>query len=243
MNTKTIIILFASLALSACIAEKEEIRGHAFIVDNFNDKNPLEGIYIEVLYTNNEGYTYDYLVSDTTDKNGYFEIDTKFESDFAGIDSWAVAYVYSDAECADSLGFFNFQFADDTYGYKTIFLDTFALSHNIRVIPRIGDLGDYQPDEISIDFYNCELTDTSQTYMTFFGSVDVNQTFTPVEVIMTMNIQHWLSYGTRELARGSLKKDDQEIGFGYFTLEESTHTTEGDTLFLDLVLADATIRK
>ena len=47
MPPKTIIILFAYLALSACIAEKEEIKGHAFIVDNFNDKNPLQCIYIE----------------------------------------------------------------------------------------------------------------------------------------------------------------------------------------------------
>ncbi len=50
---------------------------------------------------------------------------------------------------------------------------------------------------------------------------------------MTMNIQHWLSFGTREFARGNLKIDSKEIGYGYFKLEESKHTIEGDTLYLN----------
>ena len=69
--------------------------------------------------------------------------------------------------------------------------------------------------------------------MTFYGSVDLNQQFTPVEIIMSMNIQHWLSYGTRDFARGSLKVNSEEIGFEYFKLEQSKHTIEGDTLYLD----------
>ncbi len=211
----------------------DEIRGNAFIVDDFKDKNPLEGLYIEVEYTNNEGRTYDFLVGNTTDKNGYFEIDTKLKGDYFSIDSWAVANVYSDTEYSDTLGYFGFQFSDDTYSYETIYLDTFSLSHNIWVIPRISSLGDYQPDEITIDFQNCELIDTSLTNMTFYGSVVVNQTFTPVEIKMTMNIQHWLSFGTREFARGNLKIDSKEIGYGYFKLEESKHTIEGDTLYLN----------
>ena len=50
---------------------------------------------------------------------------------------------------------------------------------------------------------------------------------------MSMNTQHWLSYGTGELARGSLKKDTKEIAFGYFKLEKFKRTIEGDTLYLD----------
>jgi hypothetical protein len=50
---------------------------------------------------------------------------------------------------------------------------------------------------------------------------------------MNMNTQHWLSYGTREFARGGLKKDNNEIAFGYFKLEKSKRTVEGDTLYLD----------
>ena len=48
-----------------------------------------------------------------------------------------------------------------------------------------------------------------------------------------MNTQHWLSYGTGDLARGSLKKDTKEIAFGYFKLEKFKRTIEGDTLYLD----------
>lgn len=239
LNFKTIIILFATLLFSACTDETDKISGHAFIVDNFKDKNPLEGIYIEVEYTKNEGYSYDFLHSVTTDKKGYFKIDTEFKTDVFSIDCWAVANVYSDTEYTDTLGNFSFQFPDGTYGYKTIHLDTFSLPHNIWVIPRISNLGNYKPDEISINFYNCELIDTSLTDMTFFGSVNVNQTFTPVEIKMNMNIQHWLSYGSRDFARGSLKKNSQEIGFGYFKLEKSKHTIEGDTLYLNFEIEEA----
>jgi len=235
------IILFATLIFSACdiIDVNDEIRGDAFIVDNFIDKNPLEGLYIEIEYTRDEGYTYDFLTSSITDNNGYFEIDEKIENSYLCIDCWTVANVYSDTDYSDTLGHFGFQFFDDTHGYKTIHLDTFSLSHNIWVMPRIGSLGDLEPDEISIDFYNCELIDTSLTNMTFYGAVDVNQTFTPVEIKMTMNIQHWLSYGTRELAWGSLKKDSQQIGIGSFRLEDSKHTIEGDTLYLNLDIVEA----
>lgn len=236
MKIRTIIFLFATLIITACSDEyygTDKIKGKAFIVDNFMDRNPLEGLYIEVVYTKDEGYTYDYLSSSNTDINGCFEIDTEFKAGFFNIDSWAVANVYSDSDYSGTLGSFIFQFPDNTYDYKTIHLDTFSLSHNIWVIPRIKSLGDNQPDEISIDFNNCELVDTSFTNMTFYGSFDLNQQFTPVEIIMSMNIQHWLSYGTRKLARGSLKINSKEIGFGYFKLEESKHTIEGDTLYLD----------
>jgi hypothetical protein len=236
MKIKIITFLIATLTLTSCIDENfgtDGIKGQAVIVDNFKEKNPLEGLYIEVSYTRDEGYTYDYLSSSVTDVNGYFEIDTEFKSDNYSIDSWAIANVYSDSDYSDTLGSFNFQFPDDTYDYKTIYLDTFSLSHNIWVIPRIKSLGDNKPDEISINFSNCELVDTSFKNMTFQGSFDLNQQFTPVEIIMSMNIQHWLSYGTREFARGSLKVDSEEIGFGYFKLEQSKYTMEGDTLYID----------
>jgi hypothetical protein len=200
-------------------------------VNNFKEKKPLEGIFIEIKYTKNEGSRYDFLQSVTTDKNGFFKIDTEFKTDFIGIDCWAVANVYSDKEYTDTLGSFGFQFPNNTYAYKTIHLDTFSLSHNIWVIPKISNLEGYQPDELSIDFDNCELVDSSQKNMTYFGAVKVNQTFTPVEIKMTMNTQHWLSYGTRDLCRGSLKKDSKEIGFGYFKIEKYKRTVEGDTIY------------
>lgn len=233
MKIKTFFILFATLLFSACGSETDEISGHAIIVNNFKEKIPLEGINIEIEYTKNEGYTYDFLQSVTTDKNGFFKIDTEFKTDFMCIDCWAVANVYSDKEYTDTLGSFGFQFPNSTYAYKTIHLDTFSLSHNIWVIPKISNLEGYQPDEISIDFYNCELVDSSQKIMTYIGSVNEDQTFTPVEINMSMNVQHWLSYSTRELARGSLMKDSKEIGFGYFKLEQSKRTVEGDTLYLN----------
>ncbi len=232
MKSKTILLFLAIFMLTACGSETDKITGQAVIVDNFKDKNPLEGVYVEVEYTNNEGYSYEFLNSATTDKNGYFKIDTQFETKFLGIDSWAVANVYSDKEYSDTLGSFRFQYPDKTYSYKTIHLDTFTLSHNIWVIPIIGDLGGFKPDGLSIEFNNCELVDNSKKEVVYSGTVKENQTFAPVELKMTMNTQHWLSYGTRDLARGSLKKDSKEIAFGYFKLVQTKRTTEGDTLYI-----------
>ncbi len=238
MNYKTILILFATLILTACIDETERIKGHAIIVDNFIDRNPIENLYIEVKYTTDGGYTWNFLSSSKTDKYGYFEIDASYKTYFMNLDRGEHAIVYTDSEHSDTLGRFGFQFPDNTYSYVTIHLDTFSLSHKIWVIPRISSLGNLQPDEISIEFNNCELADTSQTNMTFRGSIDVNRTFTPIEIIMSMNTQHWLSYGTRYLATGSLKKNSQKIGFGYFKLEECKHTIEGDTLYLNFNVVD-----
>jgi len=229
LKTNLFCIVCATFMLSACDFETEKIRGQAIIVDNLNDKNPLEGVYIELMYTKDEGYTYTYLYSVTTDKNGYFKIDTEYKNGLFSFDSWLVTNVYSDEEYSDTLGTFSFHKAD---GYKTIFLDTFSLAHKVWFIPKIRYLGGYQPDEITIDFYNCALVDCSQKIMTYSGSVNLNQEFTPVQIKMSMNAQHWFSSGTSSLARGSLKKDSKEIGFGYFKLEKTKHTVEGDTLFL-----------
>jgi hypothetical protein len=75
--------------------------------------------------------------------------------------------------------------------------------------------------------------DTSFRVVTYNGSIDLYQEFNPVEITMSMNIQHCLSYGSGELAKGSLKIDSEEIGFGYFKLEQPKYTTEGDTVYLD----------
>lgn len=214
----------------------DKIKGQAIIVDNFKDRNPLEGLNIEVEYTNDEGYSYDFLSSSITDENGYFEIDTDYKAGFLGLDSWAIANVYTDIHQGEKLGSFRFQFPEGTYKYKTIHLDTFSLQHHVWLVPVIKDLGDYQPDEISIDFYNGDLVDATQKNMTFSNDIAVNQTFPPVEMKMTMNMQHWLSFGTRELARGSLRLNSQEVGFGYFKLEDAKHTCEGDTLYLEFMV-------
>jgi hypothetical protein len=236
MKPKTIFIFLMSLLFTSCGLETDKISGHAIIVDNFKDKNPIEGLYIEIEHTVDEGYNYEVVEKTKTDKNGFFEIDTKFRTGFMCIDCWAVANVYSDNQYSDTLGSFGFQFANNTYRYKTIHLDTFSLPHNIWLIPKIINLDVYQPDAISIDFYNIDLVDSSQKLMTYYGSVAENQTFTPVEISMDMNLQHWLSYGSKDLARGSLKKDSKEIGFGYFKLENSKRTVEGDTLYLNFTV-------
>lgn len=237
-NIKFGVLFFSLLAFTACFDTyiTDEIKGQAVIIDNFKDKNPLGGLYIEVEYTDDEGYNYDFLSSSITDENGFFKIETDYKPGLFSLDSWAIANVYTDINRSEKLGSFGFQVPEHTYKYKTIHLDTFSLSHNVWVIPVIKDLGDYQPDEIFIDFYNCDLVDSTLRKMTFRDSVTVNQTLTPVEIKMTMNMQHWLSFGSRELARGSLRINNEEVAFGYFKLEKAKHTFEGDTLYLNFTV-------
>jgi hypothetical protein len=45
MKTKTFLLLVAILLLTSCFESSQRIKGHAVIVDNFGDRNPLEGIY------------------------------------------------------------------------------------------------------------------------------------------------------------------------------------------------------
>jgi hypothetical protein len=236
---KTTLIMLASILLfTACFDSVRKYKGHAVIVDNFNDRNPLEGVYIEMKYTNVEGGDYKYLDGVTTDKNGYFELNTSFNAPFFGFDSDAYASVYSDTKYTDTLGFFRFQFNDDTFAYLTIHLDTFALSHNIWIIPRIKNLGKHQPDEIVIEFQNCGLVDNSRRTTTYSGNIALNQTFEPVEIIMSMSLQHWLCFGSRDLAFAILKKNNNEIGYGYFKLEKPERTVTGDTLYIDFSISE-----
>jgi len=233
----TLIILASTILFTACFDSIQQYRGHAVIVDNFNDRNPLEGIYIEMKYTNIEGGEYQYLDGVTTDKNGYFEINTGFSAPFFGFDSDAYASVYSDTKYTDTLGFFRFQFNDDSFAFLTIHLDTFVLAHNIWIIPRIKNSGNHQPDEIVIEFNNVSLVDNSVRTKTYSGNIALNQTFEPVEIIMSLNLQHWLSYGSRDLAYGILKKNNQQIGFGNFKLEKPGRTVSGDTLYIDFSIS------
>lgn len=240
MKIKTIYFLLAAVIISACerIEATDKLSGTAIIVDNFKNNMPLEGIYIEVEYAKDESAPSEIIASTTTDKNGFFEINERYASGLLNLDSWLVAHVYKDAKYSDTLGEFGFQFPKNTFRYKTIHLDTFSMPYNIWVIPRISTLSNLQPDEITIEFFNCEVVDAAQKNITHSGTVSLNQTFTPAEIKMTMNMQHWLMYGSKEIAKGTLKKGGQTIGFGHFKLEETKRTVEGDTLYLDFDVAD-----
>ena len=234
MKLKIVLLLFTIFLFTSCFHPfHDEIKGHAVIVDNFKDKTPLKGVYIEVEHTEDEGYNYYIIGSATTDETGFFKLDLTFESAIFTIDAWSFAHVYSDTNYTDTLGYFSFQFAEDTYSYQTIHLDTFVLSHTIWVKPRIRDLGAYQADEIIIDYNNCKLIDPSLEYITYSDTIYEGQTYDPVQIEMNMLLQHWLTYGTRHLAYAELMKNSEKIGFGYFTLEEFKHTNEGDTLYVD----------
>ena len=234
MKLKIVLLLFTIFLFTSCFHPfHDEIKGHAVIVDNFKDKTPLKGVYIEVEHTEDEGYNYYVIGSATTDSTGYFNLDIVFESAIFTIDAWSIAYVYSDTFYTDTLGNFSFQFAEDTYNYKTIHIDTLCLEHNVWVVPRIGSLGDNLADELSTSYHNCPLVDAQKENVSYCSPFYVGQTFDPFEIKMTMRLQHWLTFGSRELGFVVLKKDSETIGYGGFTLVEFKHTNEGDTLYVN----------
>jgi hypothetical protein len=229
------------ILLSGCLnklQENNEIIGQAILVDNFRDKQPLEHAYIEIEYTSNDGIDPEVIYSTSSNEEGYFEIEAEYQSEYLNIDSWTVAKVYSDQSKTDTLGSFSFQFAEDTYSYKTIYLDTFCLAHQVWLIPRITDLNGCLADEITIEFNNCDPIEPSIKIVSYPNPFNEDQTFPPVEIDMNMNLQHWLRYGSKELAWCRLKLNTQEVGYGYFVLENPYHTKEGDSIYLDFRLID-----
>lgn len=233
---KFILALTLLLSLNSCFVAdvfKTKIKGSAHIIDNFNDKNPLEGLYIEVIYDAADGDGVRVLASAVTDKNGYFELEGEYNDGGFNLDNWECAYVFKDAEKLDTLGWFRFHFADETYEYRTIHIDTFSLEHNIWVKPRIVDLKNEKADGVYLSFYNAKPKLKENLNNELYGEVNEGSTFDAIEIKMPMNTQHWLIYGTRDLATGGLLKNGEAFGSGDWNLNYNRPTKPGDTLFLD----------
>ena len=235
-HLKLFTFLILSSSLSSCFVEdvvKTKIKGGAHFIDNFNDKNPLEGLYVEAIYDAADGDGIQILASAVTDKNGYFELEGEYFSGGFNLDNWDCAYVFKDAEKLDTLGWFGFQFADETYKYRTIHIDTFSLEHTIWVKPRILDLQKEKSEGVYLSFYNAKPQQNKNKYIEFFGEITEGKTFEPIEVKMPLNTQHWLNFGTRTLATGGLIKSGETFGSGDWKLNYNRPTKPGDTLFLD----------
>lgn len=233
MKLFTPILIGAFILVSSCDVVSTKIDDGAYIVNNRIDRTPLEGLYIELEYTKDEGSTYKVLASTYTDEYGYFEFDERRKDCF---DCWDRTFVYSDSLYSDTLGGFEYAFQDDNlWGAHVLHVDTFVQEHRLWLVPRMTDLGDLEANGLyihSTSYY------ANSTQWVNGQTIEAGQTYDGIEITMDMQLQHWLSFGTGELARGELRNNGASVGFGYFKAPDTVQTIEGDTLFLDFVLQD-----
>ncbi|MEY2963299.1 MAG: hypothetical protein RL754_560 [Bacteroidota bacterium] len=228
--------IFGAFALIAsCSITSTKIEDGAFFVNSMDDKTPLAGLYLELMFTNDEGSSYKVIASTTTDSDGYFEFDEKYSGCF---DCFSHVNVYSDPEYSDTLGTFSYaNQRDNIWGAKVIHTDTFSLEHNVWAVPRIGDLGGLNADRIEFRYHTWSgINNVSpQSYTT---PLSAGTTFQPSQMTMSLGDQHWFRFGSGDVARGTIFQGLNEVGWGYFKLLDYRGSNEGDSLFIDFSIEE-----
>jgi hypothetical protein len=133
------------------------------------------------------------------------------------------------------LGEFGFQFGDDSYRYKTIHLDTFALPHTVWIVPRIASLGSAPGSELHLRMdRGGDFSPAINWERMYSGPFSVGQKLDAWPGTMSFGMQHWLTFGSREL--GSAMWTYTTEYSGNVMAPWRPRTSEGDTLFLDITL-------
>lgn len=230
-------MLIAATAMLASCADlvSTRFKGEAYIVDSHRSKQPVEGLWIEAFYYNESQRDNAPFLITTTDERGFFSFDDRSPSGGFDIDGWETAFVYSGPDRLDTLGEFGFQFADESYRYKTLHLDTFALPHTVWIVPRIASLGSAPGNELHLRFdRGGDFSPASNWERTYSGPFSVGQSLDAWPGSMSFRIQHWLSFGSREF--GSAAWTNTTEYSGNVMAPWRPRTSEGDTLFLDITL-------
>jgi len=232
--TKSLCALSTILLFHSCSLTTTKLKDGAYIVYDLNSKQPLKGLYVEVTYTADEGSSYDVLASTRTDEDGWFEFDEQHSGCF---DCWSHVHVYSDENYSDTLGGFEYAFPDGALnGARILHADTFVLEHEVVVIPRIGS-SDVTGDYMSINFHNVDLNSGNQN-QSFTQAVNQGTQFPTESFQMTMQLQHWLRFGTGYLAIGVVFDSGVEVESGYFKLSNYSGSVAGDTVYIDYTPRD-----
>ena len=69
-SLKKLTILSGILAITSCKLTYTNLEGGAYIVESAASQIPIEGAYLEIQSTTDEGGSYDILATMTTDENG-----------------------------------------------------------------------------------------------------------------------------------------------------------------------------
>ena len=230
---KKLTILAGISTITSCSFTTTNIEGGAYIVESTRIQNPIQGAYLEIQYTTDEGGSYDILATTTTDENGYFYFDEKSPDCF---DCWERVDVYSDSTGQILLGSFEFVSAnfDNIFSPDIIHVDTFSLEHTIYAVPRIDSLptGDYS--NLSYAVTSFPLASGVASNYSVSGPIQIGDQFNPIELIMSFQTQHWIQYGYGQIAQTSiLNSQNQEINGGFFLKTPDRYTAQGDTVYLE----------
>ena len=224
----------AILLFQSCSLTTTKLKDGAYIVNDLDSKQPLNELYVEVTYTTDEGSSYNLLASTHTNEDGWFEFDEQYSGCF---DCWSHVHVYSDENYSDTLGGFEYAFPDGALnGARILHADTFVLEHEVVVIPRIGS-SNVTGDSMSIHFNNVDLNSGNQN-QSFTQAINPGTQFPAESFQMTMQLQHWLRFGTGDLARGVVFNSGVEVESGYFKLSDYSGSVAGDTVYMDYTPRD-----
>lgn len=232
-SLKKLTILAGISTITSCSFTATNIEGDAYIVESAASQIPIEGAYLEIQFTTDEGGSYDILATTTTDENGYFYFDEKSPDCF---DCWERVDVYSDSTGQILLGSFEFVSAsfDNIFSPDIIHVDTFSLEHTIYAVPRMDSLptGDYS--DLSYAVTSFPLASGVASNYSVSGPIQIGDQFAPIELMMTFQTQHWIQYGYGQVARTTiLDAQNNEINGGFFLKTPDHYTAQGDTVYLE----------
>ncbi len=222
----TLLCAAAVWTLPSCTLNTDTLNDGAYLVNNAQDRVPIEGAWVEIESTKNEGSTYEVLAQTTTDALGYFYFDENAPGCF---DCWSHVHVYEDSTKQQLLGSFEFVSSEGSYLKKVLHLDTFTLAHEVVLVARVAELLHPTEQSMTMD-YRSDLFNAPAQNAT---NVAVGYTFEPIAAEFTMQLQHWLRFGTAMLATGKVNSASGTSYQGDFVLENPFTTKEGDTVYID----------
>jgi hypothetical protein len=230
--------LLCLFAASSCQSVfNQRIDGEAYLINNHRDKQPVSGVLFEVFYYQESERDNEPFAMATTDERGYFHIEGVSPGGGGfDIDGWQEAFAFTDLTRADTVGTLQFAYpGNDTYRYKMIRLDTFALPHTVWMVPRIASLGSASASEFTLHFnWKGGLCPTGTSEFQITGPLSVGQTLDAYPATMDLANQHWLAFGSREI--GYAYYPGQVMTTGSVEIPFGLRTVEGDTVFVDVVL-------
>mgnify|MGYP000848090375 CR=1 FL=1 len=213
------------------------IDGEAYLINNHRDKQPVSGVLFEVFYYQESERDNEPFAMATSDENGFFKLEGVSPGGGGfDIDGWEQAFAFTDLTRSDTIGTLQFAYpGNDTYRYKMIRLDTFALPHTVWMVPRIASLGSASASEFTLHFnWKGGLCPTGTSEYEITGPLSVGQTLDAYPATMDLANQHWLAFGSREI--GYAYYPGQVMTTGSVEVPFGLRTAEGDTVFVDVVL-------
>lgn len=233
ISLKKLTVLTGILAITSCTLTTTNIEGGAYIVESTKTQKPIQGAYLEIQYTTDEGGSYDILAATTTDENGYFYFDEKSPDCF---DCWERVDVYSDSTGQILLGSFEFVSAnfDNIFSPDIIHVDTFSLEHTIYAVPRMDSLPDGDFSDLTYSLTSFPVASGVATNYNIPGQIEIGDRFEAIELVMSFQTQHWIQYGYGQIASTKIFNDlNQEINGGFFLKTPDRYTAQGDTVYLE----------